>query len=271
MPLNTLTLQQRCIPSAAASISLTAPGTAWANSAYSELVASVSSASVLAGFFVRVTVDGGTVDVEVDIATGAAASEVVISSFRFGHQGDGMCNYVFRLPIGIDNIANGARLAARIRVSTTTAVVCPVAILLYDKPVTATYLTTAQPVVALPPAADSLLLTANATAWLNGSYVQLRSASGAALILMAVINYYAPTGSHNCEIDVATGGAGSETVVTTVAVRSDAGTGNQPGWANLSCPLDNIAASTRVAMRMRSSAAGGQTMRVSAMAIEKPL
>jgi hypothetical protein len=270
MALNLLSLPQIPVPSAAASIALVSPGSAWGNSAYSEFIASIS-ACVLAEFSVRVTSLAGAVDVEVDIATGAAASETIISTFRFGNALAGTFNTIFRLPIGIDNIGNNARLSGRIRNSTTAVVTINITLIVISKPVTNTWLTTTQPVVTLPPAADSIVPAANAVVWSSGNYTQLRTNSGAALVLLALINYFAPVGpGNNYEIDVATGGAGSETVITTINVISASSNGNNPGWSNLSLPLDNIAINTRIALRLRSSVTNG-SLRLSAMAIEKPL
>lgn len=269
MALNLLTLPQLTVPAAAVSVTLTSPGSDWGNSAYAELDASVN-ASILSGFVVKVTTVTGAVDVEVDIAVGAAAAEVPISTVRFGEQSNTTCNSTFRLPIGIDAIPNGSRLSARVRSSTTAVSVNSVAITIYETPVPISWLTTTQPVVTLPPATAAILLTAHATAWLSGNYVELRPGSGSALVFLALITYYPPTGSSDYEVDVATGAGGAESVVTTIPCHSEAA-GNAPGWSILANPLDNIGASVRVALRLRSSGAGGQQVRAAAMVIEKPL
>ena len=271
MALNVLQARQLPFPSAADSITVTCPGSAWGNSAYSELVASVN-ASVLAGVVVSCQFTSGAQDWEIDIAKGAAASEVVIATIRGGvgpNVSDCLNNPCFRLPIGIDNIPNNSRLSCRIRCSTTDAVPAKVAVNLYDKPVANSWLTTAQPTVALPPATNALVLVAGGGAWTSGAYQQLRTNSGPALILLATVNYYPPTGANDFELDLATGGAGSEAVITTIPCHSN-NINNSPGWSIFANPLDNVAVNTRVAMRIRATNASAQ-VRCAATAIEKPL
>lgn len=269
MALNVLQAAQLPYPAAANSITVTCPGSAWGNSAYSEIVASVN-ASVLSGVVVSCEFGSGAQDWEIDIAKGAAASEVVIATIRGGViVSTNLNNPCFRLPIGIDNIPNNSRLSCRIRCSTTDAVPAKVAVVLYDKPVANSWLTTAQPTVALPPATNSLVLVAGGGAWTSGAYQQLRTNSGPALIILATVNYYPPTGANDFELDLATGAAASEVVITTIPCHSN-NINNSPGWSILANPLDNIAVNARVAMRIRATNASAQ-VRCAATAIEKPL
>lgn len=275
MALNLLALPQKMLPPAATGVLLTAPGSAWGNSGYVELEDSMPDDAVLSGIVVRPTFGFSfhAFDVEIDIATGASSSEAVIATFRWGaFNPPGQANpgnVIYPLPIGIDNIASGARVSARIRISTTDAFTCRVSATYYEKPLTgATYLTTANPQLAIPAASNSIVLTAGSS-WGNGSYQELRTNSGAALVLVSLIAYGGSGGNVYHEVDIATGSDGAETVITTVAIHNDT-TGTTPAWILFTLPLDNVAANTRVAARSRASV-NSATIRVALNVIEKPL
>ncbi len=276
MPLALLTEREFTIPSAADGIVLTTTGGAWTNSAFVELLSSISGASILSGFLLTPGAAlSGTFDnqLEVDIATGGAGSEVVISTFRFAYAnflttgGSSGSNLALTLPIGIDNIANNARISARIRCSAASVFTFAVSLQYFSKPVSANYLTTAQPYVAIPPAANSIAITSGGSSWQNGAYVQLRTNSGAALILVGIVLGWVDSTVGIFEIDIATGAAASEVVITTIRFR---GTFNSlPGYYLLPNSLDNIAINTRIAARIRGTAVN--ILKVALNVIEKPL
>lgn len=103
---------------AAALPTVAGKNSAWVNSDYVELVASTSTACVLTG----VVVDQAAIVVEweVDIAVGAALSEVVIGTIGdMTHSNAGIDNTVtFAIPI--DAIPTSSRIAARVRKTGTS-------------------------------------------------------------------------------------------------------------------------------------------------------
>lgn len=273
--LNILSAPQKTLPASAVGVLLTAAGSAWGNPAsFTELTASMASDAVLSGIVVRPTFGFffEAFDVEIDIATGAAASEVVIATFRWGaFNPPGQANpgnVIYALPIGIDNIASGDRVSARMRISTTSVFTCRVSATYYEKPISGTYLTTPNPQVVIPAASNSIVLTAGSS-WGSGSYQELRTNSGSAVILISLIAYGGSNNAIYHEVDIATGAAASEVVITTVAIHNET-TGTTPAWILFTLPLDNVAASTRIAARSRSNF-NGATIRVALNVIEKPL
>ena len=268
-----LTNAQFTAPAAADGVTLTTTGVAWTNTAWSELDAGVSADAALTGIVCRPVAAGSVraIPIEIDIGTGAAAAEVVIATFRLYHRqifdastDVGLC---VRLPIGIANIASGARLSTRMRWDSTQVLTYAIAATYIKLPITGEYLTTAQPLLPIPSAAAQLVVTAGAGVYANGAYVQVRSAAGAAIVLAAIIAA-SDTGSQ-FEFDIATGGAGSETVISTFG--SNMGGAQALPWHTaFPLPLDNIAASARVAVRARSSSASA-VAGVSLNWIEKPL
>jgi hypothetical protein len=275
MAVSTLADRQYAAPAAAANVTLTPPGSSWGNSAWVTLLASTPSACVLTGIVLATNWgDGSSVanSWEVDVGTGAAGSEGVIATVKgvirgiFGQYGDP--ELWIPTGIGIDNIASGVRLAARIRIDSTNTTTWSCAATYVRKPLTGTALTTAQPLLPLPAAGAAVTVTAHATAWLSGTWVQIRSASGAALVIVTVI--FDQTSSNvEYELDLGTGGAGSEVVITTLR---QVGVGDMAvfGLLPLRVPLDNVAASTRIAARIRAST-GSAAGRVALSVIEKPL
>ena len=171
------------------------------------------------------------------------------------------------LPIPIDNIASGVRLSARLRKNNTNLTAWTVAITYLQKPLTSTLLTTVVAQKAIPPAAAGVTVTAGSPAWANGTWAQLRAAAGAALVLTGVV--LGPSANNvEYELDFGTGGAGTETVITTIRVTSS--NSGCPSFFLLPTPLDNVAASTRLAVRLRSATASA-TVNVGLMVVEKPL
>lgn len=271
MPLTPLSDRQYTAPSAADAVAITPNAVAWANSAYVTVLASTPAACVLTGVTLYSAVTSGQADVEVDIATGAGGAEVVIATVRAyvrlvasNQWGPTTCCV---LPIPIDNIGAGVRVAARIRKNNTSVTTWAVAITYLQKPLASTILTTANVPKTLPPAAAGVTLTAGSPAWASGTWGQLRTASGAALVILGVVLGNASANA-DCELDLGTGGAGTETVITTIRVpMSNTGV---PSWLLLPTPLDNVAAATRLAARLRSGTAS-TTAVASVLVLEKPL
>jgi hypothetical protein len=274
VPITLVADRQYTAPSAADGVSITPVSTAWTNSAYVTVLAATPSACVLTGLVVH-TADGASstvsYDAEIDIATGTAGAEVVIATFRLYNRRIVNAQWGpqtgLLLPIGIDNLAAGVRVAARLRKNSTSTTAWTVAITYLQKPLTGTYLTTANVLKALPPAAAGVTVTAGGSAWASGSWAQLRTASGAALVIVGVV-FGAPSAGAEYELDLGTGAASSETVITTL--RCTTGTSAAPAVVLLQLPLDNVAASIRLAARLRCSTASA-TLIVSLLVLELPL
>jgi len=236
------------LPSAGAGASITPSGTAWANSAYAQISAAVGSDLILLGVTVAIALGA---DYEVDIATGGAGSETVIATVTGCDQFAVMSNGYHPLSIPIDNIPNGARLAARLRKtgSSTTAVLVSVQVL--AKPASGVSVTT-NPSKVFPSAANSATVSTGSNNFTPTAYTQVVAATADAIVLagvcVCVSNSFGELSQ--TEIDIAIGAAGSETVVTTV--RTDATTGASAYFA-LRPLLDNIPSGSRIAVRARSN------------------
>jgi hypothetical protein len=108
----TTAVPTKCVPSAAASITLSTNATPWANSTYTTIIASAAADLVLVGVVARPTSSG--VITEIDIAVGAAASEVIITTLRvLGGPTEGP--HFIPLYCPLDAIPSGTRVSARNR------------------------------------------------------------------------------------------------------------------------------------------------------------
>src|SRR5262250_2553240 len=252
MPTQFSTNAQLIAPAAAAGAAITPSGTAWNNSAYAELIASVSAAAVLTGVVIFPTTSVSA-DFEVDIATGAAGSETVIATLKGRFAGNVAWDTAYTpLPIPIDNIASGARLSARLRKAGTDTNAWRAAITYLLKPIVGTLQVTASPYLVVPSAAAlTTLTTGGGTSWVNTTWTTVITSTASAIVLTHVI---VPTTSGSdqggTEFDIGTGSAGSEVVVTTVRRKCRSGEGG-PWIIALPSPLDNIASGVRVAVRWR--------------------
>jgi hypothetical protein len=268
MAVQTLTNPLKHLPAAADGVSVTPSGVAWSSSSWVEITASMSADSLLAAIIARSNTTN-THDVEIDIGTGGAGSETVISSISSrsaaGLAGIGE-QMQLMLPILIDAIASGTRVATRLRLSSTNTSVYNISVSYYEKPQAGgSALTTANPSKALPSAANHTSLAASGVAWTNGAWAQITASTAAALVLAAISPN--PGASVECEIDIGTGSAGSEVVITTIHLAFFV---NRFYYVVLPTPLDNIANGVRLAARQRRNATTGSAT-VSLTYYEKPL
>lgn len=261
------TSAQLAAPAAAAGVSLVPSGTAWTSGAWVQIIAATSSAIVVTGL--DISTFGVTQSFEIDIGVGASGSEVVVTTFR-GHCADTSFHGQGRipLPIPVDNIASGARVAARIRVGNSSAVAWTVSITYMAKPLTGTMLTTAKPQKCTPSSANGTTVTAGAV-WVSGSWAQIVASTAAALVVVGLV--VTPDSSNTeWELDLGTGASGSESVITTVRGNWGAGLSDAPLFIPLWIPLDNVAASARLSARLRASSATVAPA-VTVVYMEKPL
>lgn len=249
------------LPAAADAVSVTPSTTAWANSNYTQIVASAASDFVLLGLIVSPPVGDQFFDAdigfEVDIATGGAGSESVIATFTANH------NQFFQMypvnsyipcSIPIDNIASGSRIAVRMRKSNPAAALTSAwkyAIHVASKPLGANITTTTNPILAAPSAADSISIAVPGTGnWSNTAYSTVIASTSSAIVLAGVAFKTPGSPAYNAELDIATGAAGAEVVVTTV---KQPGGIQSPGYIPLRPLLDNIGNGVRVSIRLRTN------------------
>lgn len=252
MPTNWTTNTQFALPPAANAISITPSGVSWGSSGYTTIVASTTEADVLTGIIL--VASGAFLQFEVDVAVGAAASEVVIATVK----GAGITSpfdvgrgSILRLPIGIDAIPNGSRLSFRIRVSTTSVVAWTFAFTYLKKPIVGNYLTTAKPSKVVPSAASLIALSTSAASYANVAWVEIVTSTTTAQVLNALILL---EGNFDYEVEVGIGAAGAEVPIT-IWRNTSIGTITGHDWNGLTNPLNAIPIGSRVAMRWRNSAA----------------
>jgi hypothetical protein len=254
-------------PSAADGVTVTSDGGAWGSSAGVELTSATTAAAVLFG--ISVLPPSSTEHFEIDIGTGAGGAEVVVTRFRsqirMGNGAGERCQIL--LPVALDNIANGVRVAARIRVNTGASVAWRIAAIYADKPLTGSVLTTAVAQQCEPSAALPTTVQGGTPAWANGTWVELTASTASAIVLTSIIP---SPGSGEYELDIGTGAGGAEAVVTTIkfhmASDGSGGMSHQMPFY----PLDNIGNGVRVAARMRTNGAAAEA-RIAYTYLAKPL
>lgn len=255
MPIPITSNPLKCYPSAADGITITPSSTLWGDSAYAELITSTPNAWVLAGIIFGEGSQFFAHQWEVDVAVGASGSETVIATFR-GTSGTTQGNQTpYLLPVLIDNIPSGSRVAARCRQDlsgTGFGVQNPrlFAVLYYEKPIVGTLNTTTQPLRCLPSGSDGIAITTSGTAWTDVSYVEVTAATSGDMALLGVAAWCGNNG-FEYEIDVAIGASGSEQIVATI---HDATGGTLSGgmfWVPFTAPIQ-IVSGTRIATRGRS-------------------
>ena len=233
-------------PTSAVGASVTPSATAWANSAWVQLIASAGSNLALASVEFNPVIAS---DFELQFGIGSAGNEVpigVVRSTVLSTAGLGTLNIA---PL-IDSIPSGARVSVRLRKSDTTVTAWNVSVGTYAASDTTNKLNS--PHLTLPAAANSIAVTSAGTAWTNSAYSQMTAGvQDISYITRIAIN---STNVQQFEVDVSTGGAGSEVVQTTLAGQVVSAAGFS--WIDLPVPIQ-IPANTRVAVRLRNSGTSG--------------
>lgn len=255
------------VPSATLGQSVTPSGTAWASSAWAQLTASTSSAITLAG----ITVNPGTAnDFEVDIGTGAAGSETVVATLGGAVRSAVGSDYFLPFPIAISNVATSTRVAVRMRKAGTGTTAWRFTLWYYANPVAGNVTTTANASQIIPTAAVGASITPSATPWANpASWTQLIASTSSAIIVGGVV-INPGVATEEWEVDLGTGAASSESVITTIRGRNATLTGGA-WYFPFENPLDNIATSTRVAARIRASGTTATAWTIKMIYYAKPL
>lgn len=257
-------------PSAAAGVSLTPSGTAWANSSWGELSASLTDIVVL-GLVVNpagVVVTGGT-EFEVDVGAGAATSEIVKGTTGAHWEGFiGMCDLLrFCIPI---QISGTNRIACRLRKPGTDTSEWTVKLLYISAANFGTldvqYTTKPQKIV--PDGINIFGPLGSATAWANSAWSQQIFSTSTAIVLVS--RTANPNATYpDYEVDVGKGAASSEVVVSSDADNRASVAGKSESLHFI--PVDNIPASTRVALRHRDADSVANHIQFGFTFYEKPL
>ncbi len=257
-------------PAAASGVSVTPSASAWVNSSWVTLQASTDAGWVLTNLIVGPDSLAVLEEFEIDVGTGAAASEVVVTTFKGIYEKTFYVSPgILPLPLPLDHIAAGQRVAVRMRKSTTSTDPWTIAAQFYKQPIDGIIQTTTTPQKVYPAAAITALVVSGAPgSWANTAWVQLMASTSTAIVIVGVVP---PTGvGTSWEVDLGIGGAGSEVALTTVRLNKNSLAGSDgPQVVPFYAPLDAIPISTRVAVRARSL--GGGDMRFAFVYLEKPL
>ena len=252
-------------PPAANGITLTSVTTpAWGNSAsWTEVVASTAADIQLMS--IALNANNTSDECEHEIGVGAAGVEVAIATRRSWVRsavGDDHVTHPLRVPI--DAIPSGSRVAVRMRDSNAASGSVLFA-LGYTTALDADQTTST--LLTLPSAANGVSLTPNASAWVNSAYGELSSALPTRGQIASLV-FDAPVTGVWVEADLATGAAGVETVVSTLKGFWNLTNINFGMW--LPAPYD-VAASTRVAVRMRKEETSTSAWRFAAEYYTDPI
>jgi hypothetical protein len=267
------TNRQFTAPAAGAGVSVTPSGVAWTNSAYAQVTASTDADWLLTGVVVT-TVSAGFFgstwgDFELDVAVGAAASEVVIATVKGLYVSTDSGYGLLPIPIPIDAIPSGSRVAIRMRKYSTDVTPWAFALTYYKAPIVGNLQTTSQPLKLYPTGTVSLSLSANTTAWASSTWTTV-IASAAADLVIAGLHIPVLSNSLSWEIDLAVGAAASEVVIATVKGRNTGGDGSTD-WFPLPTPLASVTSGSRLSARVRKSNTTSDQQLLSVAYYEAPL
>jgi hypothetical protein len=259
------TNRQFTAPAAAASASITPNGSAWADSAWVDVLAAADAASVLTSILV---IPGVAAYWEVDIGVGGTPTVIATIGGATDTVADSRPG-IYALPIGIDAIPNGSRIAARLRKGGTSTAAWGVAVSYLKKPITGNLTVSAQRQRFAP-----MVQVASSTSnWGQSNWVQSIASAAADLVLTGIVmaKYSNQT---PVEVDIGVGSLGNEVVVYTVRnfpMGSFFGIGG-PGYIPFPNPLSGaVAAGDRVSVRYRKSGTAAENLWVGLHYMETPL
>ncbi len=247
------------LPAAATAINVTqSAGAAWSNGSWTEIAAAAPANAVLAGIVVF-NGNFNQAEREVQIGIGASGSEAAIATFRMGlpSSGNGR-SQAYMLPIPISGLSS-QRVSARIRTDDAGGDTLKVAVLYLDNP--SADVCTSSVFTCVPAAATGVSVTPSGTGWAYSSWVELTSGIGVPIGIAGLAHTTSDTAS-SFEFEIGTGGAGSEAGITTLRGTNAAGS-LQPyeSWMLLN-GIYTLAASTRIAVRMRKTGTGTTAYKV---------
>lgn len=263
-----LTSPNSTAPAAANSVTCTPSGTAWTFGAYVTNVSAVAvdtliigiSALVLEGF-------SNAASWEIELATGAAGSEVTIATFCGSSiNADNAYQHHLTLPLPI-KVPAGSRIASRIRKSTGDTHTGQIDLITVPTSYTGTLYPTTTKIDCVP-YGSAATVTCGASAWTNGAVTVLSASMPTDAVIFAL--KCGPTllgWPGEFELDLMTGASGSEVPIS--GIRDVHAGQDEPGWADLPAPVF-VAAGTRLSVRIRSSNRSANSALVGAMYYQAP-
>jgi len=244
---NYTTSVHKTMPTGAIGVSISGVSPAWTNTAWTQVTASTSNAIVLTGIVVN---PAANAEFEVDIGKGTAGSETVVATVAGVRNSGAAGPWWIELPIAVDNIASGQRVAVRFRKTGTNTNAWTFKLTYYDKPAGGDVPVTSVAPQVYPTSTSGLSVTPSGTAWVNSSWTQLIASTSTAIVVGGLT--IDPGASVTFEADIGVGAPGSEVVVTTL--RDDAPNGSGGPYTRILTPaLDNIPTGSRVSIRIRHS------------------
>lgn len=229
----------------------------WANSAWTQVLASTAADYTLAGI-TYVSAEGENAEVEVDVGVGGAGSEAVVTTFKFSMNtaatGTFGAQYAVLWPVLDDSlIPTGSRLSFRCRSSDTNdAYLVAVRDVVYqDVSENISSISTLLPLKWIPSAASSTSLSGG-VAWGDPAWTQFIASTSTPISINAIT-----TNSNNedlIQLEFGTGAAASEVEQTLLRFMTGQTT-KFPSHVNY-FPNFSIPTSTRVVMRQRASDPG---------------
>jgi hypothetical protein len=193
---------------------------------------------------------------EVEFGTGASGSETAIGAWR------GQCRgatagdeWHHPLYYGI-NVSARQRLSMRTR-GTATSQALRTGLTVVPNPTFAQR--TSATAKVFPPAANNVTVAGSNTDWANSGYVELSSAV-ASDVYIYNIAYTCAVGGIEFELDLATGAAASEVVLTTVR-GAIVGSSSGQGWLRLPLPVPTkVTSGARLSIRVRKEGTDTQNL-----------
>lgn len=234
------TALQRIVPDLATGVTVTGNATAWANSAWYEVVSSLSADMVLVGVYLDCTADAMF---KLDIGVGSAGSEVVKATICGKACSDGD-DLFFPTVVPIDLFPSGARVAVRLRKDLGGANANKVWLVYYNRAEIAGQLTCATETLTGTPAQQTAVTFG--TSWNWGSWVEIDAALSDALILGIAMT--CNTGG-TYELQLGKGAAGKEEDFATFPIYPQINTSN---FIPLGIPV-YLSGTNRIAVRGRGT------------------
>jgi hypothetical protein len=249
----------RCLPADGTRILINTPGwPEWSRGPWVEVSSGLASAAVLTGVEIVKETSAGVYH-EVDVGVGGAGAETVIATVRDAGRFSYRSRNLFELPVPIDAIPAGTRIAVRggaywaVYGANTTRV----GVTYLSKPLSpqSTLQTTSSPMRCHPPAAASIVVAGAGAAGAWSAWREIVSATPVAWAIAAVV--LAPILDVNCEgqVELGIGAAGDEQSITQYPVRFGAYGYGGRGGLDLVSPLDAVPAGARLAYRFRTPTA----------------
>jgi hypothetical protein len=249
-----LNTQQGALPAAADSVSATS-GAIGTYGSYVQITASAPSDLAVTGIATHPGGFSPNTYMTMEVAHGAGGSEVALAEFGgwvsmlSGSWFPDSPSGVIPALIPVKTITSGTRIACRVmRGDSGNTQSC--AVTYVGLPLDGNLETTTSPlrVTAFVSA------TSGGSAWTSGSWVQVNASTSAAWVINHLVTAISAS-SGFLEVGLGTGAGGAETEIAAFATYSQSSLSGNPNAEPLGLLLDNIAAATRVAVRLRADAA----------------